>query len=207
MFGQSLRRWKEQGIDSKDPESLVRHRHKQKRLADGAVLHQHSVVVPKELADLPRIGVRFTLPESFDTIRWFGEGPHECYPDRRSSALTGIWESSPDELPYLVPQEFGLRMACRWMEFSSASGEHDGHAIRITSTGNPLQMSALQYTPEDLFAAEEVGVLVKNNQLTVHLDVAHRGLGTASCGPDTLAQYRIAPGRYEFGYTVGWIRN
>jgi beta-galactosidase len=41
----------------------------------------------------------------------------------------------------------------------------------------------------------------------VHLDVAHRGLGTASCGPDTLAQYRIAPGRYEFGYTVGWIRN
>ena len=207
MFGQSLRRWKEQGIDSKDPESLVRHRHKQKRLADGAVLHQHSVVVPRDLADLPRIGVRFMLPESFDTIRWFGEGPHECYPDRRSSALTGIWESSPDELPYLVPQEFGLRMSCRWMEFSSASGAHDGHAIRISSIGNPLHMSALQYTPEDLFAAEEAGVLVKNNQLTVHLDIAHRGLGTASCGPDTLEQYRIAPGRYEFSYTVGWVRN
>ena len=56
-------------------------------------------------------------------------------------------------------------------------------------------------------AAEEAGVLVKNNQLTVHLDVAHRGLGTASCGPDTLEQYRIAPGRYEFSYTVGWVRN
>ena len=36
----------------------------------------------------------------------------------------------------------------------------------------------------------------------VHVDVAHRGLGTLSCGPDTLPEYRIGPGRYRFTWIL-----
>jgi beta-galactosidase len=32
--------------------------------------------------------------------------------------------------------------------------------------------------------------------------VAHRGLGTASCGPDVLPQYRLSAGRYRFAYRL-----
>jgi len=207
MFGKSLQRWLEQGVDSRNPEDLVKHRHEVERRDDGSVLHRHVVTVPKALADLPRIGVRFELPVGFERLRWFGDGPHECYPDRRSSSVTSVWEANPDELPYLVPQEHGLRTNCRWMEFSKGNGSSSGDVIRVTAVGQPLHMSALFHTPEDLYEAPEQGLLVRRDSLTVHIDVAHRGLGTASCGPDTLEQYRVASGRYEFAYVISSRRS
>jgi beta-galactosidase len=36
----------------------------------------------------------------------------------------------------------------------------------------------------------------------VSLDVAQRGLGAASCGPDTLDRYRIGPGEYELTFDI-----
>ena len=75
------------------------------------------VRVPDALVDLPRVGVRFSLPGRFRELRWFGRGPHENYPDRRSSAMLGRVERSLPMLPpYLVPQEFGLRTDTRWLE-------------------------------------------------------------------------------------------
>lgn len=200
MFGKSLGRWLDQGIDKVPADDLVGHRHHRETRDDGSVIHRHVVTVPRSLEDLPRVGVRFELPAGYDRIRWFGDGPHECYPDRRASAITAIWESAPDELPYLVPQEFGLRTNCRWMEFFSSL--NDGRVIRVAALGGTLHMSAIHHTPQDLHSACEVGDLVRRDRLTVHLDVAHRGLGTASCGPDTLPGYRIASGRYEFSYVV-----
>ena len=202
MFGKSLGRWIDQKIDSADPEDLVRHSHKVTVRPDGSVLHSHIVVVPRALEDLPRIGVRFDLPVGHDRVRWYGEGPDECYPDRRGAALTGVWEGSPDQLPYLVPQEHGLRTNCRWMEFPSSDG---GDTLRVTAIGSPLHMSALLHTPEDLYAAPEQGLVPRRDRLTVHIDVAHRGLGTASCGPDTLPAHRIAAGRYEFAYVISRV--
>jgi beta-galactosidase len=55
-----------------------------------------------------------------------------------------------------------------------------------------------------LFAASEHAELVRQPALNVHLDIAHRGVGTASCGPDTLAKYLIAPGEYTFAYVVSY---
>ena len=36
----------------------------------------------------------------------------------------------------------------------------------------------------------------------MHLDLAHRGLGTLSCGPDTLPEYQVGPGRYRFTWIL-----
>jgi beta-galactosidase len=36
----------------------------------------------------------------------------------------------------------------------------------------------------------------------VDFDVAHRGLGTASCGPDTLPRYLVGPGTYEWSWSL-----
>jgi beta-galactosidase len=83
----------------------------------------------------------------------------------------------------------------------------DGETLRITAVGQPLHMSALLHTPEDLYSATEQGLVVERNSLTVHVDVAHRGLGTASCGPDTLKQYRVESGRYEFAYVISMTKS
>ncbi len=40
------------------------------------------------------------------------------------------------------------------------------------------------------------------NQLIVKVDVAHRGVGTASCGPDVLPQYEIPTGKHTWSYRL-----
>ena len=146
----------------------------------------------------------FTLPARFDHLRWFGRGPHENYPDRNRGALLGIWDGEPDASPYLVPQEFGLRTDCRWFEVID---RRSGETVRIdVLQPAALHVSATHHTPADLFAAATATELTPRPELVVCLDVAHRGLGTASCGPDVLPQYRIGAGRFEFAYRVSSSR-
>jgi beta-galactosidase len=194
----TLKRWQQQGIDA-EVSQLVKNQIKREARADGSVRFEHSVVVPKTLDDLPRIGVSFPLPEGFTEISWWGNGPHECYPDRQSSAMMGIFSGQADELPYLVPQEYGLRTSCRWFEVSNPETKE---VIRIEADGAPLHMSALPYTTQDLYQAADQTELTKRPYLTMNIDVAHRGLGTASCGPDVLPQYRISAGKYQFSYVI-----
>jgi beta-galactosidase len=194
----TLKRWQQQGIDG-DVSQLVKHQTKQTVRKDGSVRFEHSVLVPKALDDLPRIGVSFPLPEGFTVVSWWGNGPHECYPDRESSAMLGIYNGEPDELPYLVPQEYGLRTQCRWFEVSNPKTKE---VIRIEAEGDPLHMSAVPYTTNDLYQAADQTELIKRPYLTMNIDIAHRGLGTASCGPDVLPKYRIQPGKYLFAYVV-----
>jgi beta-galactosidase len=194
----TLKRWQQQGIDA-EVSQLVKNQIKREARADGSVRFEHSVVVPKTLDDLPRIGVSFPLPKGFTEISWWGNGPHECYPDRQSSAMMGIFSGQADELPYLVPQEYGLRTSCRWFEVSNPETKE---VIRIEADGAPLHMSALPYTTQDLYQAADQTELTKRPYLTMNIDVAHRGLGTASCGPDVLLQYRISAGKYQFSYVI-----
>jgi beta-galactosidase len=194
----TLKRWQQQGIDG-DISQLVKHQTKRSVRKDGSVRFEHSVIVPKALDDLPRIGVSFPLPEGFTVVSWWGNGPHECYPDRESSAMLGVYTGEADELPYLVPQEYGLRTQCRWFEVSNPKTKE---VIRIEAESVPLHMSAVPYTTQDLYQAADQTELIKRPYLTMNIDIAHRGLGTASCGPDVLPKYRIQPGKYLFAYVV-----
>lgn len=199
--GQALGAWQDAGLDARDPEELVDHRVTMTESETGTVC-RHVVEVPEHLADLPRVGVVFTLPGSFDRVRWYGRGPHENYPDRNRSAMLGIWEGPPDDLPYLVPQEFGLRTDCRWVELIESS---TGRVVRVDAIERPLHVSATHHRATDLTAAASAFDLTPSPELIVHLDVAHRGLGTASCGPDVLDGYRLAAGTYEFAYRVALV--
>ena len=190
--GRALTQWLAAGVDHRPADELVQHTHRQK-----GALHDHVVLVPDHLDDLPRIGVTFTLPARFTQVRWFGRGPHENYPDRNASALLGVWELSPDEMPYLVPQEFGLRTDCRWFELIDPKR---GEVIRVESAGAPLHCSATHFTAADLYGASTATELMPRRELVVHIDAMHRGVGTASCGPDVLPEYRIGAGRFRFGY-------
>ncbi|HYN35252.1 MAG TPA: beta-galactosidase small subunit, partial [Ilumatobacteraceae bacterium] len=147
---------------------------------------------------LPRVGVSFELPPGFDRVRWYGRGPLENYPDRNRGALLGTWEAGIDEPPYLVPQEFGLRTDCRWFEFVS-----DDATLRLDVLDpTVMHVSATRFTAQDLYVAGHQTDLRPRRTLVVHADVAHRGLGTASCGPDVLDRYRISQGTYRFSYRL-----
>ena len=162
--------------------------------------HRHRVVVPESLADLGRIGTSFALPAGFDTIRWHGRGPGESYPDRKRGSILGVWESDVDEQPYLVPQEFGLRSDCRWFECVES---RTGRTVRIDVIAPvALHISATRFTDAELHAAAHETDLPRGRKLIVKLDVAHRGVGTASCGPDVLSRYEIPTGKHAFAYRL-----
>ena len=196
--GMALPRWLDQGINTRAADELVDHTMTRSVAGDGSVTYAHTVVVPESLADLPRVGVMFELPAGFETVRFSGRGPHENYPDRNASAMFGVWERGVDAPPYLVPQEFGLRTDARWIELVDRAGR----TVRVDVLGPPMHFSATHFTPADLFAARHEVDLVPRDELVVCLDAAHRGLGTASCGPDVLPRYRLPAGEFRFSYRL-----
>jgi beta-galactosidase len=203
--GQALGRWQKAGIDCRPADELVSHQFDRVLHSDGSVTHEHTVTVPDALADLPRVGVTFQLPAGFNQNRWFGRGPHENYPDRNASAPLAQWSAAIDSSPYLVPQEFGLRTDCRWFECCDIAGKR---SVRIDVIDpEALHCSAIRFTANDLYAATHDSELIPRRELVVSLDVAHRGLGTASCGPSVLPQYRLPAGTFRFSYRMSLHRH
>jgi beta-galactosidase len=188
----------EQWVGSND-NVAVRHRTTRTAHDDGSITFEHVIDVPENLPDLPRVGVCFVAPKALTQWRYAGFGPDENYPDRRGSARFAVWGGAPDELPYLLPQEFGLRTDCRWIELLDRSGRQ---GLRIESLGGSFHASATWHTAAQLYEAADQLALERSDRLVVHLDAAHRGLGTASCGPDVLPQYRIGAGRFRLAYRV-----
>ncbi|MET8026939.1 glycoside hydrolase family 2 TIM barrel-domain containing protein [Streptomyces avermitilis] len=141
---------------------------------------------------LPRLGVRFGLSSAADRVRWFGGGPGEAYPDTRSAAMLGRWESTVDDLqtPYVRPQENGARADVRWAEIGG---------LRIE--GEPeFWFTARRWTTEQLDAAEHLTDLTPGDTVWVNLDHGQQGIGSQSCGPGALPQYQLRPGPAEFSF-------
>ena len=100
-------------------------------------------------------------------------------------------------VPYIVPQEHGNKEDVRW--FSLCDDRGRGMLIRAAG---PMSFSASHLTPEALTRAYHTHELQPDKHVTVQMDYAQRGLGTQSCGPDTLPQYRIGPGSYDWKYSM-----
>ena len=177
---------------------VIRHERTIRAAAAGFVVHER-VEIPPELTDLARIGVTLETVAGFEAATWYGRGPHESYPDRKRGARIGRWASTVSDLatPYIRPQETGGRADVRWLELADS----DGRRLRL-AFDRPLQVSATHHRAADLASATHDEELAARSTTVVHLDVAHRGLGTASCGPDTLPAYLVGPGTYAWTWSV-----
>jgi hypothetical protein len=135
------------------------------------------------------------LPAHFQRFTWFGRGPHENYVDRKESAIVSLYSGSVDEqyVPYIYPQENGNKTGVRWVALHDAGGRG-----LIASGSVPLEVSAHFFTTRDLAQARHTCDLKKRDCVSLHLDYRQRGLGSASCGPDTLPEYQVQPDRTRF---------
>jgi beta-galactosidase len=148
-------------------------------------------------ADPPRLGVVAELPAAFDEVEWFGDGPHESYPDRRSSATVGVWSSTVAEqyVHYAFPQEHGNHTGVRWLRLRD---RRSGEVVEVESRSPDLNVGARHHGDAELFAARHPSDLtsLRRPRVTQLFLGYQRGLGTASCGPDTLERYRIPAGTH-----------
>jgi beta-galactosidase len=140
-----------------------------------------------------------TLAPALEQLEWLGLGPHENYPDRRAAAVVGRFTSTASDQyePYILPQEHGHRGEVRRLALTDGAG----HGLEIA--GRPLiGFSAGRYTAQDLYNARHTSDLNPREEVILHLDHAQRGLGTASCGPDTHPRHRLTERRYMFAYEL-----
>ncbi|KAK4232502.1 evolved beta-galactosidase subunit alpha [Podospora fimiseda] len=165
---------------------------------------------------LPRAWGRFGLVTAiagFRQARWYGRGPGESYRDKKLSQAVGLWELGSNDLitDYEFPQENGNRTDVRWVQFwghqlgQSDSSSSSGQLTRLlrASYGDlpDASFSALPYTAKDLDESKHPFELhdKRRKDTVIRLDWAHHGLGTGSCGPETLPEYTLdALKEYEF---------
>ena len=169
-------------------------------VVDGFTVKE-SVTIPKAFSDLARVGTLFELDGSLSDLVYFGTGAHESYPDRKIGRIARYVSTvAAQYIPYVRPQENGGHAAVRWFEVTNSAG----NGLRFAMS-KPAQVSVTPNRDADLAdATHDVEVKACGNSV-VHIDAAHRGVGTASCGPDTLDKYIIKTGVHTWEWTVTQI--
>lgn len=166
---------------------------------DQTLLVSHEFEIAKSLPDLPRIGVRLVLPTEFEVFSWFGRGPHETYNDRQTSGTIAQHSSTVSDqyVPYILPQDHGNLTDIRWLQVGKVNGQ--AFKVRAMTT---MEASASHYPHEILTPAYHTYEVLPQAPTWVCLDAMQRGVGGASCGPDTLEEYRVKPGSYSLAYCL-----
>lgn len=147
------------------------------------------------LPELPRLGIALVLSKDLQDLSWYGRGPHENYPDRKSSAFMGWWTSTPsaEAVSYPRPQDTGNKEDVQVIQLKNKAGK----GIHIESLEQPFSMSALHYSTNDLSAVAHQDELAPRDEIILSIDATVMGLGNSSCGPGVLQSYalpRVWPG-------------
>jgi len=165
----------------------------------------HNRFVPGDTTypEIPRLGMRFTMPAAFRQVTWFGRGPQETYWDRKTGARVGLYAADAGDLyfPYVRPQENGTRTDVRWMAVTNAEG------VGLLAVGEPLiEASALPYLQEDFDEGQEkinrhITDVSPRSLTEVRLDWHQMGVGgDNSWGAQAHEQYRMPLRTYEWTF-------
>ncbi len=148
----------------------------------------------EEFPDLPRFGLRLFLQPSLHRITYYGLGPGESYRDKHRAGRHGLYTASAAALheDYLRPQENGSHFDC---DFVIAGTNRYGLAA---TASRPFSFNASPYTQEELTEKRHNYELVPCGGTVLCLDYAQNGMGSASCGPELLPQYRFHEKTFTF---------
>jgi beta-galactosidase len=151
-----------------------------------------------DLPELPRFGMQMTMADDFEFISWYGRGPHESYWDRRAGAAVGVYSGTVEEqyFEYSEPQETGNKTDVRWVSLTRP----DGFGLQAVGL-EPLSVSALRYTTEDMEKAKHRYEMERRDFVTLNIDYKQTGVGgDDSWGARTHPRYTLdaRPYRYAF---------
>lgn len=144
---------------------------------------------------LPRVGLVYRTPaKDAATVEYHGRGPVETYTDRCTAGRISTWSTTPqaDFHRYVVPQSTGNHTDVRYADFN------DG--LLTVRSAQPFQFSAVPYSDEVIQKSRHINELEDDGLVTVHLDALQTGVGTATCGPDVLPEYRIPVDTVDFTF-------
>ncbi len=158
---------------------------------DGNIVLSHTILPQGRLPQwLLRVGLTAEISGEFEDVTWYGRGPQENYPDRKSGYAVGVYESDVDDMyePYLIPQDYGLRTDNRWLRLCDSNGK----GIQI-SMDNLFNFNAYPFTTDNLTKAAYTYQLEHIDGYTLNLDYATSGVG---CTARSVLQPYKAPVTY-----------
>jgi beta-galactosidase len=143
----------------------------------------------ENLPELPRLGIALALNSELENFSWYGEGPWENYPDRKSASTVGLWKSTVTEqyFPYPRPQETGNHEDIRFLTLKNAKNQ----GIKVQAVGKTFSASAIHFAANDLTNETHECNLIPRKEVILSIDCAVLGLGNSSCGPGVLKKYAI----------------
>ena len=151
-----------------------------------------------EFPDLPRFGVRMFLDKKLSAARYFGMGPQESYRDKHQAASHGLYRANVRDLheDYIRPQENGSHYDCEYVELNNSR-----YGI-VVSAENAFSFNASYYTQEELEKKTHNYELTESDSVVFCVDYALNGIGSNSCGPVVLDQYRFDDVLFRFQFTL-----
>ncbi|MDO4898599.1 MAG: DUF4981 domain-containing protein [Rothia sp. (in: high G+C Gram-positive bacteria)] len=171
--------------------------------ASGQVDVRLTATKDPEFPSLPRFGLRLFLPDAMASVRYFGLGPHENYLDKHHSVWHSLFENTVEGLheDYIMPQENGSRSDVSFVQLN-------GEGLSLAVTGNRIGGKEGFSFNASPFTAEEITRATRNTELrpagatVLSLDYQQNGIGSNSCGPELLPQYRFDATEFTFELTL-----
>lgn len=148
-----------------------------------------------------RIGTVMELPEGYENVEWYGNGPVEAMWDREDFATVGRYTNTVSGMfyPYLDTQDTGTVTGVKWISVTNPSAK-SAMAIAATDT---VEASALHFTVDDLDQAQHPYELTKLDSTILTVNYRSQGTGNKSCGADTLSAYLLPNNKaYTYEYTM-----
>ena len=166
--------------------------------AAGKIDADIAVTKDDEFPDLPRFGVRMFLDKKISAVRYFGMGPQESYCDKHQAASHGLYRADVGDLheDYIRPQENGSHYDCEYVELNNSR-----YGI-VASAENAFSFNASYYTQEELEKKTHNYELIESDSVVFCVDYALNGIGSNSCGPVVLEQYRFDDVLFRFQFTL-----
>ena len=166
--------------------------------AAGKIDADIAVTKDDEFPDLPRFGVRMFLDKKLSAVRYFGMGPQESYCDKHQAASHGLYQANVDDLheDYIRPQENGSHYDCEYVELNNSR-----YGI-VASAEKAFSFNVSYYTQEELEKKTHNYELIESDSVVFCVDYALNGIGSNSCGPVVLDQYRFDDVLFRFQFTL-----
>ena len=157
--------------------------------SDGVIDLKTTFLPQGVFPELPRLGLAFCLAPAYNTFTWYGRGPQDNYPDRKTSAATGLWKGTVAEqyVHYPRPQDSGNKEEVQFLTLTDKQNK----GIRVDAVEDVFSASALHYTAQDLYKETHDCNLKPRPEIILSMDAAVLGLGNSSCGPGVLKKYAI----------------
>ena len=139
---------------------------------------------------LPRFGLKFHLPQEEQEVTYLGYGPHESYCDKHQASYVDVFHTTVPQLhvDYVRPQENGSHYNCSSIQVGGLQA----------SGSRPFSFSASEYTIQELEAKHHNYELEPSGSVIVCTDYKQSGVGSNSCGPELLPQYRLDEDQFHW---------